>query len=219
MFQPKKMSQNNGSNTAKTRLFDLYSKDGYVYAFLHIRWWHANLEKVAEFVPTSGTILDLGCGYGLFANYLSLASPQRKVIGIELSSRKVKYAKKNLPNVEILNDDITNLKLPPCDAILLLDVLHHLRSFEDQQKLLSYCVNLLSPNGVLLVKEIDKKPPLKFFLTQIVDNSLYPGDRFYFREENDFKKLLGSLNLDVEFHPIHAGKPLSHVMYVCRKKR
>ena len=212
------MNSPNGSSAAKSRLFDLYSRDGYVYAFLHIRWWHANLEKVAEFVPQSGTILDLGCGYGIFSNYLALSSKERNVIGIELSGRKLKYAKKELPNVQFLNEDITRLTLPPCDAILLLDVLHHLQSFDDQEKLLSYCVKLLSPTGILLVKEIDNKPSYKFFLTQIVDNTLYPGDRFYFRGENQFMKLLGNLDLEVKFYPIHEGKPLSHVMYVARKK-
>lgn len=212
------MSELNGRHTAKAKLFDLYSEDGYVNAFLHIRWWHANLEKVAEFVPKSGTILDLGCGYGIMANYLALESPSRRILGAELSGRKVKYAKKGLPNVEILNEDITKLKLPPCDVILFLDVLHHLRSFKEQEELLKYCINLLGPKGMLLVKEIDKKPLWKFWITQCVDNSLYPGDRFYFREENDMTTLLKGLNLEVTFHPIHEGKPLSHVVYAARKK-
>ena len=211
------MNNLNGVN-AKARLLNLYAKDGYVNAFLRIRWWHANLEKVAEFVPPSGTILDLGCGYGILSNYLALASAERNIIGIELSTRKIKYAKKNLPNVQFLNEDITRLKLPPCDAVLLLDVLHHLKSYEEQEKLLSYCVQLLGPQGILLIKEIDNKPKLKFFVTQLVDNLLYPGDHFYFRGEEEFKKLMGKLNLNVEFHAIHEGKPLSHVVYVARKK-
>ena len=212
------MTTQNGQNSAKDKLFDLYSKDGYVNAFLHIRWWHANLEKVAEFIPQSGTILDLGCGYGIMSNYLALQSPERKLLGAELSDRKVKYAKKGVPNVEILNEDITKLKLPPCDVIMFLDVLHHLRSFKEQEELLKYCIGLLGPKGMLLVKEIDKKPLWKFFITACVDNSLYPGDKFYFREETDMMNMLKGLGLDVTFHPIHEGKPLSHVVYVARKK-
>lgn len=212
------MSESNGSAAAKARLFELYSGNGYVNVFLHIRWWHANLERIAEFVPKSGTILDLGCGYGITSNYLALLSSDRKVIGIELSDRKLKYARKNLPNVEFRNEDVTRLALPACKAVLLSDVLHHLRSFEEQENLLRECVKLLDKDGVILVKEIDKKPAHKFLFTQFVDNVLYPGDRFYFRGEDEFKELLGRLNLSVEFHPIHKGKPLSHVMYVARKK-
>ena len=210
--------EQNGHDGAKAKLFDLYSKDGYVNAFLHIRWWHASLEKVAELVPKSGTILDLGCGYGIMSNYLALESPGRKILGAEMSGRKVKYAKKGLPNVEILNQDITQLKLPPCDAILFLDVLHHLRSYREQEELLKYCIGLLSPKGMLLVKEINDKPRLKFLFARFIDNSLYPGDKFYFRTEPDMTALLKSLNLDVTFHPIHEGKPLSHVVYAARKK-
>ena len=68
-------------------------------------------------------------------------------------------------------------------------------------------------------KEIDKKPLLKYLLTQCVDNALYPGDTFYFREEKDMMNLLTSLNLDVTFHSIHEGKPLSQVIYIAKKKR
>ena len=72
---------------------------------------------------------------------------------------------------------------------------------------------------MILVKEIDKKPFWKFLITQCVDNSLYPGDKFYFREEKDMLGLLSGLGLDVAFHPIHQGKPLSHVVYTARKKQ
>ncbi len=31
-------------------------------------------------------------------------------------------------------------------------------------------------------------------------------------------QLLQGLGLDVKFHPIHEGRPLSHVVYTARKK-
>ncbi len=204
---------------AKQKLYDLYSADGYVNWFLKIRWWHANLSRVAEFVPEKGTVLDLGCGYGMFANFLGLTAPERNVIGIEMNSRKIKYADKKIPNVQFMNDDITKLKLPPCDAVILLDVLHHLQSFDEQEKFLRYCVGLLSDTGVLLVKEINDTPKWKFIFTTMIDNTLYFGDTFYFRGERDFRGLFDRLGLDVEFHTIHEGKPLSHVLYVARKRK
>jgi len=205
------------SQSPKKQLFDLYGKDGYVYAFLHIRWWHANLEKVAELIPSSGTILDLGCGYGIFSNYLGLSSDKRNVIGVELSERKLKYARKGLANVRFVNEDITRLNLPPCEAIVLLDVLHHLRSFEEQESLLKTCTDLLIPKGMLVIKDVDNKPLSKYIMAHIVDNMLYPGDRFYYRKEEDFKKLLAGLNLNVDFYQIHDGKPFPHVVYIARK--
>ena len=203
---------------AKSRLFDLYSGDGYVYAFLRVRWWIADFEGVAKYVPESGTIVDLGCGYGIFANYIAAASPDRNVIGIELSGRKLKYADKGLPNARFINDDITRVAdLPPCDCILLLDVLHHLNSFEEQESLLRYCKGLLRPNGMILIKDIDKKPLHKFLFTRMVDNLLYPTCSYYYREENDFKALLGRLGFDVEFHAI-AGTPYSNAAYLARNR-
>ena len=78
------VSELNGSS-AKSRLFDLYSKDGYVYAFMRIRWWIAYFDKVTEFLPKEGRIVDLGCGYGIFANYMALASDKRDVRAIKLA--------------------------------------------------------------------------------------------------------------------------------------
>ena len=205
-----------GPNLAKEKLFELYKCDGYVNAFLHIRWWHANLEKVAEFVPKSGTILDLGCGYGFMSNYLALESPERKILGVELSERKAQYARKGLPNVNILSKDIMNINIPPCDAILFLDLLHHLKSYQEQANLLDYCTKMLSPTGTLIVKEINEEPKLKFLLAFLIDNLLYPGDRFYYGSEVVWKLFLEQFGLNVTFHPIHKGKPLSHVVYVGR---
>lgn len=50
------------------------------------------LEEIAKFVPTSGNILDVGCGYGLLDIYLARTAPNRNVIGSELNSKRVRIA-------------------------------------------------------------------------------------------------------------------------------
>ena len=37
---------------------------------------------IEKHVPKKGTIVDLGCGFGIFANFLAIQSDDRKVIGI-----------------------------------------------------------------------------------------------------------------------------------------
>ena len=213
------MSGLNGSSSAKSRLFDLYSGDGYVNVFLHIRWWIANFDKLTEFLPREGTIVDLGCGYGIFANYLALSSEKRNVVGVELSERKLKYADKKLSNARFLHGDIVQQSIPPCDAVLFLDVLHHLDSFEEQEKLLKHCAGLLNPNGFIFIKDIDKKPLHKYYFTQMVDNLLYPGDRYYYRGQDEFQALAGRLNMDLERHLVHRGTPYSNIIYILRNKK
>lgn len=211
------VSEFEGREGAKKKMFGLYARDRCITAFMHLRWWHANLNEVATFVPLKGTIVDLGCGYGFFANYIALESSYRNVLGVELSARKIRYANRHLPNTTFVNGDIGNLDLPPCDAILLLHVLHHLDSFAAQVGLLQLCVRQLSERGVLIIEEIDETPWYKYLLTRCVDHALYGKGPFYFRKQREWKKLLSDFKLDVRIYSIHKGKPLSHVMYVASK--
>jgi len=93
-------------HTAKTR--SLYHNLGYVTVFIYFRYFHAPYKLTERLVPKKGKIMDLGCGYGFFANLLGLSSPEREVLGVELSARKLQYADRGIKNVTFLNEDITN---------------------------------------------------------------------------------------------------------------
>ena len=85
-------------------------------------------KKIEKYVP-EGTVLDVGCGYGLFSIYLALSS-KRDVIGSDLDKDRISIAKKASKNINLNNirfyakdlmDDMKNL-----DAIIMVDVLHHI---------------------------------------------------------------------------------------------
>lgn len=201
------------------RTRSLYGNLGYVTVFTYFRFFHAPYKLTETFVPKKGKVMDLGCGYGFFANLLGLSSQQRDVMGVELSGRKIQYADQGIKNVRFINEDITKLTLNDCDAIILFHVLHHLHSFAQQQRLLKEAYAKLKRGGRLIVVEIDTRPLWKFLFTIVVDASLYIGNWFYYRSEKKFLELFKKLNFDIEYVvPADRLVPLSHKIYVCRKR-
>jgi 16S rRNA (guanine1207-N2)-methyltransferase len=61
-------------------------------------------------LPTEGTILDLGCGYGTLGIVAAMLNPQARVTYVDVNPRAVELARKNcerhqLANVELLTGD------------------------------------------------------------------------------------------------------------------
>ena len=185
--------------------------------FARIRFFTAPYRQLVSFVPVQGLTIDLGCGYGIFSNLLGLLSPERKILGLDLDAYKIRYANRGFANVECRPGDITKLDLPPADAILLVHVLHHLNSYQEQEVLLQACFKKLKNGSKLIIAEIDSHPTIKFLLARIADFVLYPGDKIYYRQPNDLRALLEQLDFKVEIKRWHAGTPFSHIGYICTK--
>lgn len=162
-------------------------------------------------MPRKGLIIDLGCGYGFFPNLLAYKSPERNIIGIELSERKLKYADTGFTNTEFINEDIQQLEIVDCDTIILVHVLHHLPSFESQEELLMECYEKLRKGAKIIVVEIDLRLLCKFWFTKFIDHVLYFGDKFYFRNQEQTRELLNKTGYrEVNAFPFHEYSMLSH---------
>ncbi|HPD14588.1 MAG TPA: class I SAM-dependent methyltransferase [Planctomycetota bacterium] len=202
---------------ARGELLRRYAGHGLTSLFCWLRYWHSNIPGIEAHIPLEGTILDLGCGHGVLSNYLAIRSPRRRVIGFDLSPQRIAVARAAaLPNAEFHCQDIFRSQPLPCRAIVVADVLHHLHSIAEGDELVARCVERLPLHGTLIVKEIGKRPLWKYLCTRPVDTLFYRG-RVHFRSPAQFEGLFGRLGLDATFVPLHAWRPLSHVMYVCRK--
>jgi SAM-dependent methyltransferase len=189
----------------------------YVTAFNRIRLWFTRFDLIEEQIPKKGKIVDIGCGYGIFANFLALRSRDRMLVGLDKNPRKVKYAFRGLKNTQFISIDINDYDFKACQAITIIDVLHHLASFREQEDLLQYCYENLEKGGVLFIKDVCFEPYSKFFLTRIVDNMLYIGDRFYFRKWEEFRDVLEKIGFEVVYVPLHKGTPYSTFGLLCTK--
>ncbi len=202
---------------AKRRVIAMYAGYGWPSLFTRIRFFTAPYAALLPHVPREGTIIDLGCGYGIFSNLLALMSPQRRILGIDTDHAKMKYADRGMGNVEFHVGDIMKMDTPPADCLLVIHVLHHLSSFAAQDQFIHDCVSKLKSSGTLLICEVQPRPRWKLLLSYVADYLLYPGDGIYYRKPADLVRVLEQNGFKVKAESSHAGCPFSHMTYVARK--
>lgn len=214
-------------NSRIEELAGLYEKEGFTSWFAKIRLWDAPFEKLDRILPRSGSILDLGCGDGIVTNYLALSSSRRKITGIELNGDRVRFADRGLKNTKFVKADVIRSKLDKnVDVILMVHLLHHLPSFEDQEEVIKNCYRALKKNGKLVIAEVDIKPTFKYLISWVTDHFIVPllfEKRFfephiYFRKRRDWIKLLGSLGFSCKAISAESGKPFTHIILECTKR-
>lgn len=202
---------------ARRRVIELYGGRGWASLFTRIRFFTAPYASLEPLVPRRGLVVDLGCGYGTFSHLLGLLGPERRVVGLDLDAGKVSHAARGLSNVDCRVGDVRTAALEPADCVLLVHVLHHLDSYEAQERLLDVCVERLKPGGRLIVCEVDGEPRWKHALGLLADRLLYPGEPIHYRFLGPMTALLESKGLRVEARRSDAGTPFAHVTYACER--
>lgn len=206
------------------RLYRAYGGIGRGSLFFSYRWAVFSHEFVSRMIPDSGTIYDLGSGYGIFSLYLAMKSSKRTIEAIDFSERRVasglRAAKSlGLDNISFVRADVFTVPMRPAQAVILNDFLHHLPSVADQDRLIARACAALVPGGKIIVVDIARRPFLKFALAWLVDHTIYMGDRICYLEHARFVKLLEDNGIrDVAMSPIDAGRPYSNVIYTGCKK-
>lgn len=213
--------KNNFANSGNKERFirELYNDSLWVNFFARIRFWTGSFSQLEEFIPKKGKVLDLGCGYGIFTNYLGLCSDSRIMIGIDIDRHKIAKANKGLRNVSFSVGDATKLKLKDLDGILLHDVLHHLNSYKQQEQLIRNCVLMLKHKGLLIIVEVDDKPLWKLGLGRLTDFLMYKGQRVYYRYKQEMLKFLQNYFSTQKIHlKTFRNNPFSQIVYICKKE-
>lgn len=203
------------------KLKRLYKRPFGVSLFMKLRWakvLRAPYKEVEHLIPKDAKVVDIGCGYGFFTNFLALSGPKRKIVGIEVSGERLKYAYKKLKNVEFIEGNIMHLDIESCDVVVIIHMLHHLPSYQDQQIILKRCYEKISSGGLVIVGELDDTPKWKAFCSKLLDYLLYYGDSFHFRNSQEFKKLIEDVGFErVQIIDCSRGIPFAHKVLVGRK--
>jgi 1-acyl-sn-glycerol-3-phosphate acyltransferase len=106
-------------------------------------------------VPRHGFVLDLGCGYGTATHWLAHTTDQRTFLGVDYDENKIRVAQRTAPRhqrIKFESHDILNWEFPPCDTVLLLDVLHYWTP-EKQELILRKACRALRPGGRLILRD------------------------------------------------------------------
>ena len=119
------------------------------------RFWHHQRKLLIDslLVPcSSDVILDIGCGSGVFAEYVSRTGAQ--VYGVDLNQESIGFAQRTfcMDNLQFLCQPIHKIGLPDqsVDKILMLEVVEHLAP-EYAEQVWREAVRLLRVGGRLLV--------------------------------------------------------------------
>ncbi|MBU7031582.1 MAG: class I SAM-dependent methyltransferase [Theionarchaea archaeon] len=88
---------------------------------LHGKVLAQRYRKIAEEIGQGKTVLDLGCGTGLLANYLQSCA----YIGWDLNRSFIRYCRGKGLNVQEKNI-VYHEEYPECDYIVFCDTLHHI---------------------------------------------------------------------------------------------
>jgi len=204
-----------------TEVKKLYHKNNLkTKLYIILRWRLCPFEKIESLLPKFGTIVDIGCGYGLLTNFLALKSDKRSVIGIDNSFKRIKIAQTTVDkrsNIEFTLTDLRKFKLPKCQAVVMSDLLHHL-SEEAIFNLLKRIYNQLNAGGLLIIEEVNNKPFWKYLSNIFIDHLLYPKQKIRFKTINQWEKILREIGFIFQVFEAHQGLPLADTIFICTKK-
>jgi 2-polyprenyl-6-hydroxyphenyl methylase/3-demethylubiquinone-9 3-methyltransferase len=184
----------------------------------------APIARVLAAVPSRGRLLDVGCGHGLFANAAALGSPDRQVLGVDPSGAKITVARSSaagLTNVRYVQGNVQDVDETGFDAISIMDVLY-LLPIEEKLAVLRACRERIAPDGVLILKANDTRPPWKYRVARLQEQAMTTlkltmghGDLYFMSREQN----AGLLEL-AGFRPVivdlNSWLPYPHVMFVSR---
>ncbi|RFS21134.1 methyltransferase domain-containing protein [Chitinophaga silvatica] len=140
-------------------------KYNYIYKGPILEWYmriktrlEGNYELFNKLLPKEGKIMDIGCGYGFMDYMLSWSAPGREITGVDYDEDKIATANwcfKKPATLQFMAGDATELTHQTYDSYILSDVLHYLSS-EEQEELLKHCIEYLSQDGVIILRDGDK---------------------------------------------------------------
>jgi SAM-dependent methyltransferase len=128
----------------------------------------AEMAFLAGFAPwtRARSVLDVGCGNGLYASALRQRFPDKAFAGIDISPGLIAEARAADPAIRFEEADLfAYAPERPCDLVVMRFLVQHLTDFEG---VLASVDRLLAPGGSLVVIEPDvagsrNEPPTPFF--------------------------------------------------------
>lgn len=196
----------------------------------------AGLLEIGAF-PAEANVLDLGCGQGLLASWLTSAralyeegdwpsqwpTPPKlcSYRGVELMSSDIERARNAVGDkVEWVLGDIRTTEFGKANTVVILDVLHYIKP-EEQEQVLRRVHQALQPNGRLILRIGDQAGGLPFLFSKLVDLAVFyiRGHRIaklHTRTLAEWRELLTQLGFAVESMPMHKGTPFASTLLLAK---
>lgn len=179
------------------------------------------LEEIGQYLPKTGRVLDIGCGFGLFSLYFAARERGRTLLGVDVQAKRIGYARLaaerlGLSNVEYRVGNAVEFDTDEqFDAVYMLDLIHHLPE-TDVPGFLKSVVSRLRDGGLLVLKDVEDSPRLKMWFTLLLDRLMVGREPIHYWSADQLIPLLESLGLDVVRHRMKDVLPYPHILYVGR---
>jgi SAM-dependent methyltransferase len=189
------------------------------FLILHQRF----LDEIGQYLPASGDVLDLGCGFGLFSLYYAQTRPALRLHGVDLDARRIGLAREagrrlQISNVEYRVGDARAFRADRVYAgAYMLDILHHVEPGA-VRPLLAELHAALAPGACLAVKDVDRRPAYKRWFTHALDLLVSPGSPPHYWAAEALQAELEEAGFLVYRHAMVDFLPYPHTLYVCRKQ-
>lgn len=207
---------------SRQQAIDLYTSNWWERFLSNFKFWEEPYEVVDKMIPDKGTMVELGCGEGLLANYLAITQPKRMIIGYEIIPERLELAKKGIKNTIYKVGDVVKIPFPKADVFILFHVLHHLPGRDAQEKVLIKVKKALKRGGKLVIVDVHVAPTVKYAAAWIADHFLVPWvfekrffTRAYFRKESEWRKLLKKLGYKFKVTEATRGRPFPNIIFEC----
>lgn len=203
-------------------LVTLYASSWAAGIYTRLKLLLLPLADVAERLPRRGLILDMGCGFGYVANYLNLDSPERVIVANDPAVSRIASAQRTVGarrNIEFHAIDSRDIVRSDFDGASVFDVLHHV-PYDQQQALINDLYSKLKPGGMLVIRETDQRPALRYYLFNCaLEWVLYAGqEKTRFRPMRDWVDMLQCAGFSIEqVTPNAWWFPYTTCLFVCRK--
>ena len=178
------------------------------------------LDEIGQYLPASGEVLDIGCGFGLFSLYYASTGPARFLRGLDVDARRVSVARRaaarlGIENVAYTVSDARDFKSDgEIAAAYMLDIVHHVPP-HTVPPLLRQLRQALAPGGHLLVKDVDTRPAPKRWFTWALDKAMAPTAPVRYWSADELTALLEATGFRVHRHLMVDWLPYPHILYVC----
>lgn len=197
-----------------------------LYAFVRFKIIHLRfLEEIEQYLPNTGTILDLGCGFGLFSLYMAACKPHAHIMGLDINARRLQIARASARQLEIHNASFVQYDLrywrpeQMISGAYALDIFHHL-PIENGNRLLNDLFARLEPGGRFLLKDIDTLPRPMLWFTYLLDALMSPRDNFNYRSASAWQRQLAATGFaPIYLHYLWDVLPYPHILLICDKPR
>ncbi len=214
----------NAKRALRARIIAAYSGIIRVYAFIRFKIIHLRfLEEIEQYLPDAGTILDLGCGFGLFSLYMAACKPNARVVGLDIDARRLQIArdaaeKLGIRNASFVQHDLRDWRPEQSIAgAYALDIFHHL-PVENGNWLIADLFARLEPGGRFLLKDIDTQPRAMLWFTYLLDALMSPRDDFHYRSAGAWQRQLATSGFAPIFvHDLWDILPYPHILLICEK--